>query len=72
MLDLHSFLTARPNELVAAIHPGLMQVMLTTKDKFDCWLEDTPDEARDLIVSYPAEAMPIVQSGNERKDLVGG
>ena len=35
----------------------------------DQWIDGTDDEARELIRSYPANKMKIVQSGIERKDL---
>ena len=70
-LDVHSFMTTKPNELVATIHPTRMPVMLTTDDDYNCWLNGTPDEARELVRSYPAEKMQIVQSGTERKDVMG-
>lgn len=50
---MQSFLTTTPNELIAAVHPSRMPVMLTTEDEFDCWLNGSPEEARILIRSYP-------------------
>ena len=68
-LDVHSFMTTMPNELVATIHPTRMPVMLTTNDDYDCWLTGSPEEARSLVRSYPADQMANVQAGVERKDL---
>lgn len=70
-VDVHSFLTTRPNELVATIHPTRMPVMLTREQEWERWLHGSTDEARGLIRSYPAEEMIIVQSGMERKDTFG-
>jgi len=70
-LDVHSFLTTTPNELVATIHPTRMPVMLTREEEWERWLHGTLDEARGLIRLFPAEEMQIVQSGSERRDLMG-
>lgn len=70
-LDVYAFMTTTPNDLVATIHPKRMPVMLTNEDDYDCWLHGTPYEAQTLIRSYPADQMMIVQSGAERKDLLG-
>ena len=50
----------------------LFPVILISDDDYDCWLNGSPDEAWSLIRSYPAEEMMIVQSGSERRDLLGG
>ena len=69
-VDVYSFMTTTPNELVAEIHPKRMPVMLTKEEEWECWLSGTPDEARSLVRSYPAGKMEIVQSGAERSDLL--
>jgi putative SOS response-associated peptidase YedK len=69
-IDVHSFLTTTPNELVATVHPTRMPVMLSREDEWKCWLSGSAEEARGLIRSYPADKMMIVQSGSERRDLV--
>ncbi len=66
-MDVHSFLTTKPNKLVATIHPTRMPVMLTREEEWEIWLQGSADEARGLIRSYPAEEIQIVRSGLERK-----
>lgn len=50
---MHSFLTTAPNELIAAVHPSRMPVMLTTEDEFDCWLNGSPDRRASSFVPIP-------------------
>lgn len=69
--NVYAFMTTKPNELVATIHPARMPVMFTKEEDWECWLDGSPDEARALVRSYPSERMEIVQSGVERKDLMG-
>ena len=69
-LDVFAFMTTTPNELVATIHPKRMPVILDGEEAFKTWTEGTPDEAFDLVNSYPADQMRIVQSGKDRKDLL--
>ena len=69
-IDVFSFMTTKPNQLVATIHPSRMPVMLTSDDEWDLWLNGTPAEARSLVHSYPAENMAIVQASTERRDLL--
>ena len=68
-LDVFAFMTTRPNKLVAAVHPSRMPVMLASPEAHDIWLNSTPEKAFDLVQSYPADQMEIVQSGSDRKDL---
>ncbi len=68
-IDVYAFLTTKPNELVATVHPSRMPVMLTSQSEHDQWLNGTPDEARALIRSFPAADMAMVQSSTERRDL---
>ncbi|MEO1608333.1 MAG: SOS response-associated peptidase family protein [Pseudomonadota bacterium] len=70
-IDVYSFMTTMPNALVAAIHPSRMPVMLVGRDTQDQWLNGTPDEALQVVQTYPAESMRIVQSGMERYDSGG-
>ena len=70
-LDVFAFMTTTPNELVATIHPQRMPVILDSEEAFETWTDGTPDEAFDLVNSYPADQMHIVQSGKDRKDLLG-
>jgi len=70
MWVLIAFMTTTPNELVATIHPKRMPVILNSEEAFETWTDGTPDEAFDLVNSYPADQMRIVQSGKDRKDLL--
>ena len=69
-IDVYAFLTTKPNELVATVHPSRMPVMLVSASDHDQWLNGTPDEARAVIRSYPARDMALVQSSTERRDLL--
>ncbi|CFX05157.1 conserved protein of unknown function [Candidatus Filomicrobium marinum] len=69
-LAVHSFMTTKPNSLVATVHPNRMPVILTTEEEFDTWLNGTVDEARALVRSYPAEQMEIVQYSEKKVDLL--
>jgi putative SOS response-associated peptidase YedK len=46
-----------------------MPVMLVGADAQAAWLEGSNEEARNLIASYPAEQMALVQAGIDRSDL---
>ena len=69
-IDVFAFLTTKPNDLVATVHPTRMPVMLVGEDAQSAWLDGSPDVARDLLQPYPADEMAIVQRGTERADLV--
>lgn len=66
-MDVYSFLTTTPNDVVKSIHPTRMPVMLSGEEEFDTWLEGTLDEAYQLARPFPADAMLIVHKG-EKKD----
>ena len=68
-LDVFAFMTTTPNDLVATVHPSRMPVMLVSTDAQATWLEGSHEEARNLIGSYPAEQMALVQAGIDRSDL---
>ena len=68
-IDAFSFMTTRPNKLVATVHPSRMPVILATPEAHDVWLNGTQEKAIKLIESYPADQMEIVQAGSDRKDL---
>ena len=67
---MFAFLTTKPNDLVASVHPTRMPVMLVGEDAQSAWLDGSPDVARDLLQPYPAGEMAIVQRDTERADLV--
>ena len=67
-IDTFAFMTTKPNKLVATIHPSRMPVMLVGEDAQDRWLEGSPEEALQLVQSYPADRMAIVQTSTEKHD----
>ena len=68
-IDVYSFMTTKPNELVATVHPNRMPVMLVGEADQDQWIDGNEDEARELIRTYPADQMTIVQASEEKRDL---
>ena len=68
--DVYAFMTTEPNKLTASINHERMPVLLSTAEQCETWLQGSTQEAFALARSFPAEAMRIVQSGNERKDLL--
>lgn len=68
-IDTFSFMTTKPNELVATVHPSRMPVMLVGEEAQDKWLIGSQDDALGLVSSYPADQMMIVQASPEKKDL---
>ena len=69
-VDVLSFMTTTPNPLVATINHERMPVLLTNRDEFETWMTGSSDEALELAQEYPPEAMRIVQSGLDKKDLL--
>ena len=69
-VDVYSFMTTKPNKLVATIHPQRMPVILVGENTHDQWLNGTPEEARELVQTYPTNKIAIVQASTERKDLL--
>ena len=63
-------MTTEPNELAASINHERMPVLLSSYNDFDQWMNGTPDEAFELVRPYPVEAMQIMQSGFEKRDLL--
>jgi putative SOS response-associated peptidase YedK len=68
--DVYAFMTTEPNPLTASINHERMPVLLSTAEQCETWLKGTPKEAYALATSYPADAMHIVQSGKEKRDLL--
>lgn len=67
-IDVYAFLTTKPNALTATIMHDRMPVLLTEPDDFETWLTGRPEAAFDLVRTFPAERMRIVQSGNVKAD----
>jgi putative SOS response-associated peptidase YedK len=55
----YAFLTCEPNEIVGAVHPKAMPVILS-EDAYEQWLQGTADEACALAKPYPSQLMTIV------------
>jgi putative SOS response-associated peptidase YedK len=70
-IDVYSFMTTTPNALTASINHERMPVLLSSADDFDQWMNGTPDEAFELVRPHPPENMRMVQSGFEKRDLLG-
>jgi putative SOS response-associated peptidase YedK len=70
-LDVYSFMTTTPNELVGTINHERMPVLLSTDEEFATWITGTPDEAFALLREYPPDQMRMVQSGFEKRDMLG-
>ena len=66
MREMQTFaiLTTTPNDLVAAVHPSRMPVILRPQD-FDTWMDGDAGQALGLAEPYPAEAMRIVYRGDK-------
>ena len=70
-IDVFSFMTTLPNDLVATINHERMPVLLTSEVEHEAWLSGSPDAAFGLVRSYDAAGMMIVQAGFEKQDLLG-
>ena len=55
-----AFLTCAPNDLVGAIHPKAMPVLLAVEDR-ERWLTGSYEEIVELARPYPDDAMRIVE-----------
>lgn len=70
-LDVYSFMTTTPNALVGTINHERMPVLLSTDLEFETWMQGSADEAFALIREYPPDQMRMVQSGFQKRDLLG-
>jgi putative SOS response-associated peptidase YedK len=71
-VDVYAFMTTSPNALTSTIMHDRMPVLLSEPADWDTWLTGSPDAAYRLVRTYDAERMRIVQSGAEKRDLLGG
>ena len=71
-IDVFSFMTTTPNALVSTINHERMPVLLADETAFATWLDGSPQEALALAREYAPEAMRIVQSGFDKRDLLAG
>lgn len=65
--ELFGFLTTDANDVVGAIHPKAMPVILTTPEEFEIWLRAPTEEALKLQRPLPNGTLRIVASG-EKED----
>lgn len=65
--QLFGFLTTEANDVVGAIHPRAMPVVLTTPEEIDTWMTAPAKEALKLQRPLPDGTLEIVARG-ERKD----
>jgi putative SOS response-associated peptidase YedK len=65
-IDTYAIVTTAPNDLVRPIHPERMPVILDPAD-YERWLHGTPQEAREVLRPFPADAMRIIRSGEKEK-----
>ena len=70
-IDVYAFMTTTPNALTATIMHDRMPVLLSEEADFETWLSAPPEEAYRLVRTYDADRMRIVQSGKEKRDLLG-
>lgn len=70
-VDVYAFLTTTPNALTGTIMHDRMPVLLSDEADFETWLSGSVAEARRLVRTFDAEQMRIVQSGKEKRDLLG-
>lgn len=69
--DVFAFLTTEPNELTASINHERMPVVLSQREEFHEWLYGSGSSGLSLARPYDPSAMRIVQSGFEKRDLLG-
>jgi len=67
--QLFGFLTTEANDIVGAIHPKAMPVILTTPAEIETWMTAPADEALKLQRPLPNGSLLVVARG-ERKDEV--
>jgi putative SOS response-associated peptidase YedK len=61
--DLFAFLTCEPNDVVAAVHPKAMPVILTSAAEIETWLTAPWEEAKELQRSLPPGVLKVVSVG---------
>lgn len=62
---LFGFLTTEPNNMVGAVHPKAMPVILQTQDEIDRWMSAPANEALQLQRPLPEGSLRIVALGEK-------
>ena len=70
-IDLFAFLTTTPNDVVGAIHPKAMPVILTTPEEIETWMTAPWSEARKLQRPLPDGVLRIVARGAKEEGPSG-
>ena len=65
-IDTYTMVTSTPNELVKPVHPDRMPVILP-EDSWEAWMSAEPDEAFDLLQTFPADKMRVLDHGTDLK-----
>lgn len=60
-LNVFSFLTCEPNNLVKPFHPKAMPLILMPDD-YECWLEGSYDDVVALQAPFPSQLMKVLSS----------
>jgi putative SOS response-associated peptidase YedK len=66
--DLFGFLTTEPNDVVCAIHPKAMPVILTTSEEVNVWMTAPWEEAKRLQRALPDGSLKIVARGQKKDE----
>ncbi|WP_349236473.1 SOS response-associated peptidase family protein [Devosia sp. MC521] len=64
-LDLFAFLTCEPNDIVGAVHPKAMPVILTEVEEIEMWLTAPKEVAIQLQRPLPNGVLEVVSVGQK-------
>ena len=63
--DLFAFLTTEPNDVVGAVHPKAMPVMILRPDEIERWLTAPTEEAMKMQRPLPDGMLEVVARGSK-------
>jgi putative SOS response-associated peptidase YedK len=66
--QLFGFLTTDANDVVGAVHPKAMPVILTTPAEIEQWMTAPAEEALKLQRPLPDGTLKVVATAGERQD----
>lgn len=66
--DLFGFLTTDPNDVVSAVHPKAMPVILRTADEINAWMTAPADEALKLQRPLADGVLQVVACGQSKDE----